>query len=102
MENNLSAEYLARVVDAALEDINANIFGKRLLQMYPAITVSPTFHASEYRVLQKYGSPACTDGKNVFISLDQMRDILSKTFSEWDASAVRKPTQNILSTAAPR
>ena len=89
MENNLSAEYLTRVVDAALEDINANVFGKRLLQMYPAITVSPTFHASEYRVLQKYGSPACTDGKNVFISLDQMRDILSKTFSEWDASAVR-------------
>ena len=92
MDTNITAEYVEKAINAALEDLNAKIFTKRLLEMYPAITVSPTFHADEFKVLKKYGSPACTDGKNVFISVETTRDILTKDFYEWDASSMHRIT----------
>ena len=84
----LKEEYIAKCVGKALEKINASIFGKRLLSQYPAITVSPTYYADEYRVLRKYGSPACTDGKKVYISTEIMRDLLDMEYKEWDFSSL--------------
>ena len=84
----LKEEYIAKCVGKALEKINASIFGKRLLSQYPAITVSPTYYADEYRVLRKYGSPACTDGKKVYISTEIMRGLLDMEYKEWDFSSI--------------
>lgn len=84
----LDENYIARCVEKALRKINASIFGRRLLSQYPAITVSPTYYADEYRVLKKYGSPACTDGKKIYISTEIMRDLLNMEYKEWDFASV--------------
>ena len=84
----LDEKYVAKCIDVAIDKINDSIFGRRLLQQYPAIKVSPTYYADEYCVLKKYGSPACTDGKKVYISAETMRDILSMEYKEWDYASV--------------
>ena len=90
MEEGLSAKYIDSEVQRALEDIRGSVFGRKLLESFPAITVTRTYHAREWQVLQRFGSPACTDGKNIFICNETMGAILSKKYREWDLSGIKR------------
>lgn len=90
MEEGLDAKYVDGVVQSALKNIRGSVFGKKLLDSFPAITVSRTYHAREWQVLQRFGSPACTDGKNIFICNETMGAILAKKYHDWDLSAVKR------------
>lgn len=84
----LSDYQITRIVEKAVQQIEANVFGKHLLKRFPVIITTPTYHAKEHAVLAKYGSPACTDGKMVYVSATEMRNILEMPAHKWDTRSV--------------
>lgn len=67
-------------VNKAVKQISTTAFGRYLLENFPVKVVTPTQYSEQYKVLAKHGSPACTDGKDVYVSPKILGEYLSKTF----------------------
>lgn len=94
--NSYNAEYdfEDRVIREAISKIENSVFGQYLTAKFPIRIVTPTYYAREYAVLCKYGSPACTDGKEVFISAKTTHDILMRDMYEYSWDNVRSNHTN--------
>ena len=57
-----------RFIKLAVGQLKASTYGKFLLERFPLHLTSTTSYAKENSVLLQTGSPACTDGIDVFIS----------------------------------
>lgn len=57
-----------RLIKLAVGQLKASTYGKFLLERFPLHLTSTTSYAKENSVLLQTGSPACTDGIDVFIS----------------------------------
>lgn len=86
---NVEYDFEDKVIRKAINEIEDSVFGQYLTAKFPIRVVTPTYYASEYAVLCKYGSPACTDGKEVFISAKTTHDILMRDMYEYDWSNVK-------------
>lgn len=80
--------YEESLIRDAVKQIESSVFGQFLIAKFPVRLVTPTYCAKEYAVLCKYGSPACTDGKEVFVSAKTTHDILMRDMYDWDWSKV--------------
>lgn len=57
-----------RLIKQAVAGLEKTAYGKFLLERFPLHLTSATSYARENDVLLKTGSPACTDGIDVFVS----------------------------------
>ena len=82
------------IIGRAIQKIGSTVYGKFLLEQFPVHIVSATAYPEEYAVLKKYGSPAATDGKSIFISPEVTGEFFNKhEFKEWDMSAITWSTE---------
>ena len=72
------------LIEIALTQLKETITGRYLLEKYPERICTATKYAKENAVLERTGSPACTDGKNVFISAKMMKQLLELPFKEYN------------------
>lgn len=73
-----------KLIETALNQLKETITGRYLLEKYPERICTATKYAKENEVLERTGSPACTDGKNVFISAKMMKQLLERPFREYN------------------
>lgn len=60
--------YYERLIKLAVGQLKTSAYGKFLLERFPLHLTSATSYARENDVLLKTGSPACTDGIDIFVS----------------------------------
>lgn len=87
-KNMLTEQLVTDYLSIALQEIEETVFGKKLLQLFPAITVTQEYHAAEYNILKKHGSPACADGDSVYISTEILCAMLNEEFKQWNLASV--------------
>ena len=56
------------IINRAVKQISRTAYGKFLLERFPLRITSDTYYSDENKVLKQTGSPACTDGIEVYIS----------------------------------
>ena len=84
MARELPVSRYSELIEYALESIKKTATGKYLLEKYPERICTATQYAKENEVLEETGSPACTDGKNVYISAKMMKQVLELPLKQYD------------------
>ena len=82
----LSDRDVLAVVEQATRYIKHDMFGQYLLERFPVRITSKTEYPQVNAVLKQYGSPACTDGKEVYVEPTILRDILKREYHDLDLS----------------
>ena len=77
------------LIKRAVEIIGSMTYGKFLLEQFPVYLTSASSYPEENAVLKRYGSPACTDGKAIYVSAETTAKFFDTIeFNEWDMSHV--------------
>lgn len=79
----------ASVINEAIRKINQSAFGRYLLDNFPVRVTTPTQYSEQNKVLEKHGSPACTDGKHVYVSPRIMGEYLGREFKKYDYRQIK-------------
>lgn len=75
-----------RLIKQAVAGLEKTAYGKFLLERFPLHLTSATSYARENDVLLKTGSPACTDGIDVFVSAHTTAAFFENIpFKQWKA-----------------
>lgn len=78
--------YYERLIKQAVGQLKASAYGKFLLERFPLHLTSTTSYARENDVLLQTGSPACTDGIDIFVSAHTTAAFFeSIPFKQWKA-----------------
>ncbi len=73
------------LIGQAVTKIKRTAYGKFLLERFPLRITSPTRYAEENNVLMQTGSPACTDGIEVYVSAYTTAAFFTgMEFHEWE------------------
>lgn len=79
-------QYYERLIKTAVANLGRTTYGKFLLERFPLHLTSATSYAKENAVLLKTGSPACTDGIDVFVSAHTTAAFFENMeFKQWKA-----------------
>ena len=68
------------IVNEAIELVGNTMFGKYLLERFPVRMTSEKVYPDVNATLKKYGSPACTDGKDVYVEPEILGEMLEKEY----------------------
>lgn len=80
----ITQELYESMIRAAVGQLQRTAYGKFLLERFPLRITSDTYYAKENEVLKQTGSPACTDGIEVYVSpLTTAAFFESMEFHEW-------------------
>lgn len=79
----------ASIINEAIRKINQSAFGRYLLDNFPVRVTTPTQYSEQNKVLEKHGSPACTDGKHVYVSPRIMNEYLEREFKKYDHRQIK-------------
>ena len=74
------------IVRYAVERIKNDMFGQYLLERFPVRLTSGTEYPQVNAILKQHGSPACTDGKEVYVEPTILRDLLTREYHDLDLS----------------
>jgi len=84
-----SEEEYRKYIERVLERLNERTIGKYLLERFPARITDKHHYTMQNDVLEQTGSPACTDGKNVYISAKTMKKILELPMKRYNIGEAR-------------
>lgn len=77
------------IIDEAIKRINSNIFGSYLLERFPMRKTSTTVYPDINAVLRQHGSPACTDGAEVYIEPTILGNMLAQDYYALDFDEIK-------------
>lgn len=87
-QKDISDTKMHEIIKQAIANIGCSMFGRYLLERFPMRLTDAKTYPDINAVLKQHGSPACTDGKEVYIEPSIMRDMLTRQYHALDGKGL--------------
>lgn len=88
-QKDISDTKMHEIIKQAIANIGGSMFGRYLLERFPMRLTDAKTYPDINAVLKQHGSPACTDGKEVYIEPTIMRDMLTRQYHALDGHGIK-------------